>query len=226
MRRFLFFFIALSFLSAGATPALARKKDGPKPKKLVCFALPKNKSSQRAAALLNQRLRESCKEAAGHVYVNPRDKLLAGEPDERLNKLAKAKALAAEAQDFVDNMEMEDGIAKYVKAREALQEAAGRLGDGQQYIQTLLQFGAAYILAGNPDMGRAYFQEAAAFAPETRPDPQRYTPAMLEVFERAQVFAKGQPLCSGLVKSLQLQVPSDHSHHTEKRPRRRPVPAG
>ncbi len=194
--------ISCCLIMSGGSLARARKKQGPAPEKLVCFALPKNKQSKRAAALLNQRLRESCKQASKTIYVNPRDKFLAGEPDIRLRKLARAQQYASAGQDHVDMMEMEAGLAKYVKARELFREAAGRLGDGNEYIQTLFQFGAAHILSGHSDLGQAFFQEAAGFNPKIKPDPKRFTPAMLEVFERACVFAKGQPLCSGLIKSV------------------------
>ncbi|MBN2497570.1 MAG: PEGA domain-containing protein [Deltaproteobacteria bacterium] len=193
--------LVLSSILFLATSSFA--KDEPPPRlKLVCFALPADKASERAAALFNQRLRDAFSSASGHELIDTKAFLYRGDRDPRMNDQHQARSMAQEGQEALDVMEMEDGIAKLLKAKEKYQKSVGRFGDGKEYVNLMLQIGAAQILAGKVDDAAMIFQEAAMFDPEVQMDPAKYTPAMLDVLERGRVFAASQPLCAGQVKSV------------------------
>ncbi|MBN2493307.1 MAG: PEGA domain-containing protein [Deltaproteobacteria bacterium] len=204
------FFASLTLLAAwllgmpmaGEWIRTAGAKDEPPPKpKVACFALPTDEFSQKAAAVLNHVARENFERSDKFETVDVRSLIFASDSDNRLKLVEKAHGMLKAGKEEYDNLELDAALEKLQKAKEMYQKAAGRLGDGADYVETLLFIGAAFILSGDEEQGRMAFNEVAMFDKRRTLSAKTFPPSMIEIFNSVKEQVAASPVGQVLVKS-------------------------
>jgi tetratricopeptide (TPR) repeat protein len=167
----------------------------------ACISMPMDKFSEKAASMLNHLARENFTRAKEFELVDLRAFLNEGASDPRLAARAKALELLKNGKEQYDNLELDAAIEALEKAVEQFKKAAGRLGDGREYLETLLYLGAAYILSGDNEQGTEKFRTVAMFDKRKSLDAKAFPPSMIEIFGRVKEEVASAPTGTVLVKS-------------------------
>jgi PEGA domain-containing protein len=189
---------ALVDLPAFSSRAWAQIDDAPP---TACVAVGTDKFSEKAAAVLNHLARENLGRAEDFDLVDIRKFLNQGASDPRIDAHAKAIELTKSGKNQYDDLELDGAIDQLNKAIELYQKAAGRLGDGKEYLDALLFLGAAYILSGDNERGTFSFRTVAMFDKRKTIDTKVFPPSMIEIFNQVREEVAASPVGTVQVKS-------------------------
>jgi hypothetical protein len=183
-------------VAGGGEPC--RAADGPR---TACITLPSDEFSQKAAAVLGHLVRENFRRAGEFDLIDTRELLNKGTQDPRLDTIDNAHRLLARGKKQYDNLELDPAIEALSKARELFRKAAGRLGDGEKYVETLLFLGASHILSGDSELGSDAFRQVALFDKRRTLDPKLFPPSMIDIFKRVKSEVAASPVGMVQLKS-------------------------
>lgn len=192
---------SMAILAACLTIPLSRTTARADGVPTVCISVPMDKFSEKAASMLNHLARENISRANEFELVDLREFLNQGSNDPRLKSRAKAVELLKAGKEQYDNLELDAAIDALEKAVEQFKKSAGRLGDGNEYLETLLYLGAAYILSGDNEQGTEKFRTVAMFDKRKSLDAKAFPPSMIEIFNRVKEEVATAPTGTVLVKS-------------------------
>ncbi len=190
--------VATFGLGAAGGGGLCLAADGPR---TACITLPSDDFSQKAAAVLGHLVRENFRRAGEFDLIDTRELLNKGTQDPRLDTIESAHLLLARGKQQYDNLELDPAIEALSKARELFRKAAGRLGDGEEYVEALLFLGASHILSGDSELGSGAFRQVALFDKRRALDPKLFPPSMIDIFKRVKSEVAAAPVGMVQLKS-------------------------
>lgn len=169
--------------------------------RLVSYAVATDSFSEKAAAVINHLARDNFERAKEFQLVDVRGFLLEGADDPRLDTYNQALRLLERGKSQYDNLELDPALDDLTRAVETFEKAAGRLGDGEKYMETLLYLGASYILSGDNERGRSAFRRVAMYDKRRNLDPKVFPPSMIEIFNNVKQEVAAGPVGTVMVKS-------------------------
>ncbi len=194
-------FMLTSFLDPSGGMSLVTVTGAREAPRVASFTLATDKFSEKAAAVLNHLARENFKRAKEFRLINVRA-ILEGQPDDsRLAVLQKSFELMLSGKEQYHNLELDAAIDELSRAVAGFRKAAGRLGNGRDYLETMLHLGAAYILAGDNELGADNFRKVALYDKRRTLDPKAFPPSMIEIFNRIKEEVTASPVGTVIVKS-------------------------
>lgn len=155
------------------------------------FAVARDPSGQKAAAVANARLRTRVAAERDLRLIEP-GRVLSGDPRTREEEtLERARAALADGRRAYDALKLDDAIARLGQAVSLYQQTGPLLGDLEELQTALLYLGAALILRGSADEGESTFIELLTINPSFTID--GFPPTVVQVFERASTRIDERP---------------------------------
>ncbi len=155
------------------------------------FAVARDPSGQKAAAVANARLRTRVAAERDLRLIDP-GRVLSGDPRTREEEtLERARAALADGRRAYDALKLDDAIARLGQAVSLYQQTGPLLGDLEELQNALLYLGAALVLRGSADEGESTFVELLTVNPTFAMD--GFPPTVTQVFERALARVDGNP---------------------------------
>lgn len=159
----------------------------------AAFAVPRDPSGQRAAAIVAAVLSERVAERARLRPIEP-GRALSGDPRTREEEtLARARTALADGRRVYDALNLDEAIARLGQAVSLYQQTGPLLGDLSELATSLAYLGAALTLRGSTDEGVSTFVELLTINPGY--SMEGFPPTVAKMFEKAvdklQKAAKG-----------------------------------
>ncbi len=169
--------------------------------KTACFSFPTDKFSVKSASTLGHLLRDNFIRSNKFDVIDVRALINKGSQDARLTTLENAREMLKKGKEQYENLELDAAIDDLEKAKSLFIEAVGRLGDGEDYMDTLLYLGASRVLSGDNEQGLDAFRLVAMFDRRKVLDPKMFPPSMIEMFNRARASVTTAPVGMVQMKS-------------------------
>ncbi len=159
----------------------------------AAFAVPRDPSGQRAAAIVAAVLSERVAERARLRPIEP-GRALSGDPRTREEEtLSRARTALADGRRVYDALNLDEAIARLGQAVSLYQQTGPLLGDLSELATSLAYLGAALTLRGSTDEGVSTFVELLTINPGY--SIEGFPPTVAKMFEKAveklQKAAKG-----------------------------------
>ena len=159
----------------------------------AAFAVPRDPSGQRAAAIVAAVLSERVAERARLRPIEP-GRALSGDPRTREEEtLSRARTALADGRRVYDALNLDEAIARLGQAVSLYQQTGPLLGDLSELATSLAYLGAALTLRGSTDEGVSTFVELLTINPGY--SMEGFPPTVAKMFEKAveklQKAAKG-----------------------------------
>lgn len=155
------------------------------------FAVAKDPSGQKAAAIADALLRSKVIKTPGLRLIEPA-RALSGDPRTREEEtLERARTALADGRRAYDALKLDDAIARLGQAVNLYQQTGPLLGDLQELETTLAYLGAALTLRGSADEGQSTFVELLTINQSYQLE--RFPPAVQKTFEAASQKVERAP---------------------------------
>lgn len=149
----------------------------------AAFAVARDPSGQRAAAVADALLRTRAEKAKSLRLIEPA-RVLSGDPRTREEEtLERARAAFADGRRAYDALNLDEAIARLGQAVNLYQQTGPMIGDVEELRNALNYLGAALTLRGSPDEGESTFTELLTIDPTFQLS--GFPPAVEKAFEQA-----------------------------------------
>lgn len=149
----------------------------------AAFAVARDPSGQRAAAITDAILRSRAEKAKSLRLLEP-GRVLSGDPRTREEEtLERARAAFSDGKRAYDALNLDEAIARLGQAVNLYQQTGPLIGDVEELQNALVYLGAALTLRGSPDEGESTFSELLTIDPDHQLT--GFPPAVEKAFDSA-----------------------------------------
>lgn len=146
------------------------------------------------AATLQAIAREQMMAHPGLAWQHPDQRFL-GYSEDASTALSEAQTAMAEGQGAYLNLQLDGAVTAFKRALAAYRRAAPVLESPEAIGEALLYLGASQVAQGDRRGARQSFRQLARQFPNSRPDPQQFSPAVVDAYRAA---ARGIPAAGAL----------------------------